>query len=616
MRLRLIALLLVVLALGACESEIENETDDDLQDAAQALHSEFDGTTHTEEVSLPTTFEGFDVTYESSSSLFEEGTLDVPGYYEGDASAEVTFTMDGETSKTFTLELRTGDTLEHSRTISFRNIADEYELDARDVEIVYNEPHTVPYIELNDALELLDGGEKDGAIDLDALEIDRADGVITITNHVEGDEAEEEDPEAGYTPEDRTYTLVIDTQENTVEVNKFDFFNSFSTPPLTDFGQDLNVVDYSVDYSDGVTFDLDDYNMTIFDNEDGVYLPFHLANTFFSGQMYDIHYLGDEIIGYDGYSYTRAASAIRNSSRSEATIEERRRQYTYDYTAFVFDHFYGLKEDQGVDTYYDVFDKDDFMATGNTHYINLFNAIYGLDDMHTSMPLNGMYTTDELPGLTMNVLGERSQEFQGALTAVNQQGLCGSEVTVRTIDDGRVGVISIPGFDEDTGNDFADALDALEATVDDVVVDLSCNTGGVVGGMIQVLGHMSDEPIDLHTLNAADGTTSVTSYASDVEARTEYSWHLRTSGATYSAGNMMAQTFKDMELGTLIGEQSAGGASSIAPVALPNGAVIIISSPSVNTDENFNSTEFGVPVDTYVSVSEFSDDDSLLDAID
>ena len=601
--------LLIIISLAACGNGEEIAPDE--QEALDQVINDIDALSIEPGTTLPTEVDGFDVTYNDDDDIVSEsGEIDY-GYY--DASMEPVITvMLGDIEETLSLTLSEPEPLSISRTVDFRNRADEYLLDDTSVDIRYNVEHTVPYISLSDAIDLLDGGEKDGAIDADSMDIDQNGDVWTLTVETENEpEAEDEEPVG----EDRTFTLEFDASANEAHVNKFDFFNAFSESTQTDFGQDLEVKDFSVEYADGATFAFDDYNLNLFNHDDELYIPFQIANKFLSGQMYDMHYISDEIIGYDGYSYERSQSAIRNSSRSDETMHPLRQQYTYDYMTFVFDHFYGLKDDQGVDTYYDVFEEDDFFEDGNRHYINIFEQIYALDDMHTSMSVNGMYTESDLPQLSLNILGDRARTFQNNLTAVDQQGLCANAVSSRTLDDESTAIINIPGFDENTGDEFGEALETLDDSVEDIVVDLSCNTGGVMGGMIQVLGYMTDEPVELYSLNAGDGATSNTTYTSDVDARDDINWHVRTSGVTYSAGNIMAQVVSDMDLGTLIGEQSAGGAASIQTVALPNGAIIVISSPSLSANANYESIEFGVPVDEEIPLSDFSDDEILKEAI-
>ena len=577
-----------------------------------------------EDVVLVDSVDDLDISYEIDSPyLNENGEVTRPPYHTGGVDVDVNVTVsDGENelSKIFTVALlqKPYSTISYDETLEFENLATEYLLDDTTLDVFYTMEGGLPYVDIESFLTLLDGGEQTGAIDKSQLEITHDGPSLTISITIEADDEEYEE---GDTPveEDTTFILDFAFDENRITVNEFNFFGSFSESTQTDFGSGLSVSDYEEHPGDDVTFELSEYDLEIIhDEERGYLMPFQMANLFFSGQMFDVSYNGDELIGWDTYQRQSATvqNRLRDSSLNNEPMSDAILLKTYNYMVFTFDYFYGLKDDQGVDTYYDVFSKEQITAQGNNHYDAVFRSAYNLDDLHTSYLMSGFYRPDHEVELQLSHLGSRTRGFYQNFWDIEDMNLCERDEVIY-YDNGRVALIPVAGFDEDTGDDFDAFMQEiqLQAGVEDIVVDLSCNTGGIVGGMIQVIGHMTNEPIPFHYLNPTDGATATYWYESEVDAYDEYNWHVLSSPITYSAGNMMVRTVQEMGIAHVIGEDSAGGAASIRTNILPTGAIIIMSSTSVSADEDYNSVEMGIPVDTPLSLEDFTDESAILEAI-
>ncbi len=565
---------------------------------------------------------------EDESYIHQSGLVNPPLHQTGEKEVLLTTTV------TFTQEPYDDTVFEHDITVvvapreegavdsfnilPFENLAEEWALDDGDLRIYYLEAGGTPYVDMRAFLELLDGGEEEGAIHYDELDVSFVGNRVIIESHFE-------DEDGLY--DEMTYSLEIDFADNTAIVNNYSFFNSFHVSPKTDFGLGLEVVGYEYELSDPVVFDFEAYRMELV--RDRYLIPFHVANLFFSGSMFDLYYNGDAIYGFDTYQRhdEDVRSTMLSSSYNHESIPREKRLATYNFLVFSFDYFYGLKADHAVDTYYDVFDMEEALRDSRRHYENIRRMALRLDDLHTSFLTTGMYYPDYEPQLGFNELGPRSQSFYEILWDIQDYRLVDrrqlddplilDEDSVVLYDDGRVARIPISGFDEETGEKFAEVLDYVDSleTVEEIIIDLSYNTGGIVGGMIQVLGHMTDEDIPLHNLNAGDLSTSTTYYAGETEAR-DYEWHILASPITYSAGNMMVQIAKDMGLATIIGQNTAGGAASITTNILPSGAIIIMSSPRLSADADYESIETGVEVDIEIPLTSFRREGDILDALD
>ncbi len=498
--------------------------------------------------------------------------------------------------------------LERNRTVDFVNIATEYIVEDTSVELFYLTNENLPYISMIDFIYMLEG-----AIVVEDLEITTENEQVII--HYQSED--EDDPSIVY-----EYTMKIDFDRSTVEVNRFGFFSGLSEATQTDFGVGLEVEDYEETLYGPVIMNLRDYRFELFYDDNHYYMPLIIANLFFSGSMYDVYYNGDRVIGFDTYQIINSGSAgraarrtLNDTSYNSQSIPSDIKDSTYRYLVFSFDYFYGLKGVQEVETYYDVFSSrkpNIYTQSGLdvTHYHELVHIANSMDDLHTWHQMSGIYN-ELLDYRTQQGYGSRINAYIRALNQVN----CNFDEGVRYYDNDRLAKIFIDGFSDDTPVDFETWINDIDAkgTVDRVVIDLTCNGGGILGTMIQVLGYMTDELIPIHGLNSTALSTSTVWYSSENVAR-DYDWYIFTSPLTYSAANLMTSIAQEMGIATVIGQQSSGGASSITTNILPNGTILMMSSTSVLTNADYESIEFGIAVDIEIDFDDFYDEDALINA--
>lgn len=578
-------------------------------------------TTINSDIDLPGEIGQSTITWETSDPhyLTSEGVYNPPLHRSG--TKEVTLTAhasyrDETATQEFyvTLETLPEPTVSNTETLEFTNIADEYLLDDVSIDIHYTEAEGLPYVDVESFLALLDGGTQSGAIILEDVDVIVDDNTIRIEYFSDSTA----DLEPGEEPlmEDITYFIEIDFDTNLITVSHFDFFGAYQQATQTDFGSGLSVADYTYEYKDPVVFDLNTYRLDTIVHNDELLIPFHLANLLFSGSMYDVYYNGDELIGFDTYQRSDVESQVRDSSYSGSEMTWLKALRTYNYTVFTFDHYYGLRYDQDVDTYYDVFDQE--ALTSNNHDEAVWDLAYDLDDLHTSHLMYGYHSDEDTKVLTdLADVGDRTRDFYYDLFALrDDMGLCSDKNTVTYYDEGDVARVRITGFDENTPDEFGALMDTVvtDGTATKVVVDISCNTGGIVGGMIQVLGYMTDDLLPIHGLNAGDLSTYTAYYDSETEAL-DYDWYILSGPITFSAGNMMTQIASELDNVTILGEDSEGGAASITTNILPSGATLIMSSNNLSADSNYNSIEMGVPVDYHIDMDDFKSETAILAAI-
>lgn len=538
-----------------------------------------------------------------------KGRLNRPGFDEGDADVTLTATLiKGEytDTKTFVVTVAKEDENLVTSTVAmpFESLADEYIVSNGTLDIHYVNGGDLPYVDIQEFITLLTG-----AIISDDLEVVGVENTLTVSYTVTDED----------TSEEFVYYTEYNFLNNTLKVNDFSFFDGISESTQTDFGSGLSTVDYVETDPDIVMVDLDDYNFD-FIRHDGKYLiPFHFANLFYSGGMYDAYYNGDKVYGVDTYQLMdddSVSDTVLTSSKTTEDMPLDIREATYNYLAFIFDYFYGLKEEKGIESFYDTLSvyRGNYISQDDaTAYSATFRFAYSLDDLHTSHMFAGYYEDYEIQ-LTLSDLGPKTTNYYE--TSWDLEDACDAKQPYRTLDNDTIGVIFIEGFEAETPDEFEASLNALLAlgTIESIVVDLSCNGGGILGSAFQILGFLTDEPIGIHSRETTDGSTD--SWYMDTEnVAADVDWYILTSTLTFSAANLTTSVAKDMGIATIIGTPSSGGACSITAMLLPDGSGIMISSTGMLTNNRYESIEAGISVDIAMDdVTDFEELATLINA--
>ncbi|MFW5889115.1 MAG: S41 family peptidase [Bacillota bacterium] len=514
------------------------------------------------------------------------------------------------------------------RNVAFEGTSEEYVVDQAAVDLYYVDEGELPYIDIETFFNLMDGAIEADILTYTMIESDIMEIEYSYT-YTDYDDQEVTD----------IYTATIDFTENTLTVSNFDFFAGYIASTESDYGEGLNYVD--ADYVDGeeVTIPLGMYNFDLVIHNDAgnmqYLMPLAVANIIFMNDVYyQAYYNGDKIWGVDTFALSAGDEEIINqihdSSYNEEDMTKDVRLATYNALALVMDYFYGLKPDKGYETFYDIISASmESMITGTDNYIynKIFDYMYGMDDLHTSHVFYGFYDTRTTSGLSISDLGPQTVAFyeglwdmQDALEA-KYGGYSDDDIPDRTLlADDTVAIIHITGFTIDTPDEFKAILDALPATVEDVVIDLSYNTGGNIGAVMRIFGYMTEQQYNYHSQNPADGS-AVTYYIESDYVAYDYNWYVLTSGVTFSAANMFASMAKELEI-PVIGQKSSGGASSIGSFILPDGSGVMISTNNVLSTRvgnevdgyDYESVESGIPVDIYIN--NVTNDTKILEAIE
>ena len=168
-----------------------------------------------------------------------------------------------------------------------------------------------------------------------------------------------------------------------------------------------------------------------------------------------------------------------------------------------------------------------------------------------------------------------------------------------------------------------DQILAISPNLENVMLDLSWNTGGNVGALYRIVGFITDQPFRVSSIDRDTGGFSSSYVVIDgVPNYSNLNWALLITPVTFSAANSMATIFMENELGPIIGKQSGGGACSITPILLPNGTAFTMSSNNINayrtgtgSDEDpyvYHNNEFGITPDYPIDIKDIYDIDTLL----
>jgi hypothetical protein len=162
-------------------------------------------------------------------------------------------------------------------------------------------------------------------------------------------------------------------------------------------------------------------------------------------------------------------------------------------------------------------------------------------------------------------------------------------------------------------------------SIENIMLDITWNTGGNVGALYRVIGFMTDQPFLVSRISG-DTNAKSSSHVQvvGVPQYHTYKWAVLTSPVSFSAANSLATIVKENNIATVIGLQTGGGASSITPILLPVGSSFTMSSNSVSayrrglgTEESpyiYYDTEFGIRPNIVISIDKIFDPATLMAA--
>lgn len=396
-------------------------------------------------------------------------------------------------------------------------------------------------------------------------------------------------------------------------------------------------------YGDEMTVDLGANGIHMIAQDEEYYVPMQTLNDFtllrtqvsviFNGQALFLAN-DDDFYSYAEGSYTEIARIYYSAptgDRSDALAE-----YSYNELCLALDTFYGLKEVHDISSFRQLFWQIalDEVLSGNDA-MDADNALkriidYDFDDLHSVFNeysyLAGLNPISNSTGISNRKLEAHGDEYGKARKAAYPDGWLNYEEV------GNTAYITFDSFEsnyygrsyyaaKDEGEELDDTVALIiyaheqitrpNSPIENVVLDLTNNTGGAVDAAVVVLGwFLGDAPFSVK--NMATGAMSTAVYRADVNLDHEYdekdtvadkNLYCLISPVSFSCGNLVPAALKASQKVTLIGRTTGGGSCVVQPMSTAYGTLFQISAAlrmSFLKNGSFYDIDQGVDPDYYI----------------
>lgn len=383
--------------------------------------------------------------------------------------------------------------------------------------------------------------------------------------------------------------LIWDSENDVIEYNNFHLFegiNALTYQMESDYFDVENTYYYQGLHSGEI--DLKLYDMSIEEKDDRIYIPLYLANLFLTGYQIDVYHLNDQL--YITSSVYSIEDGLYNQEIENEDDEENIVENSVNYLALLFDHFYGLKTKNQVDSYVQEFEDYGLYnkTTFKTFNEDLQRYLYSVGDLHTNISLFGYgdAETDYIIPFTSDRLYKYQQAFM-----MQDCHLREDQVVLEEEDD--YYRLYINAFTTDTRGLLEEVLVNINPEKD-IYIDLSCNGGGYLVTVFEVLAFLTNDPIEYAHMNQHTGDIYRDLITPKENVALDNNFYIYINKATFSAASLFVHLVKENDLAYVFGLQSFGGASSVAWSALPNNLILTYSSNTVLLDKNLETIEDGV----------------------
>ena len=300
-------------------------------------------------------------------------------------------------------------------------------------------------------------------------------------------------------------------------------------------------------------------------------------------------------------------------------------QYLRSYNGYLFlyflDNFYGLKEEKGIDnaanfckkigTYNAIFSRND-----STRAQGIADTLSRLDDNHTALVSSSYawgnpefdrwtYADGVINRSQLNVslTSKRKRVYNSKYLTVGEDIIYSSDgktamfmfdeflygTSEQVFNDD--GTIREGAYNYDTYIRLVSVFNTLKEKggVENVVLDISTNGGGVVGVMMKLLSLISSSDsntiyyLESASRQLASAKTKIdinndSLYNQDDCFGDDFNISILTSDCSFSAANAFACSAQYQNIATIIGQKSGGGECAVAIHYLPNGEYLYHSS--------------------------------------
>ncbi|MBQ9384686.1 MAG: hypothetical protein IJT87_10675 [Ruminiclostridium sp.] len=424
----------------------------------------------------------------------------------------------------------------------------------------------------------------------------------------------------------------------------------------------------TVRYGHEITMDLGAYNIKLRHRGDGFYVPLQtMSDIFLAPNQLNLLYNGRAVILYNegveplvtdgGYTALGKIYYGKNGKYAGKKIGKDLAEYSYNELCFAMDHLYGLKANHNIDSFAELVDQRGFaMLMTDTDTRSSDYALYqlihqNLDDQHSIFKATSYASGYGFGDALYEKFGEGrardetfalKDEYKSIRDKYNPDGVPGYQEV------GDTAYITFDGFyantrdyyekaptadDKDTFGIIAYSVQQIlrkDSPIKNVVLDLSCNTGGQVDAAVYTIAaFLGKASISLEDPNTGALVTNDykidTNFdhkfnSKDTLAGKGLNLYCLESKVSFSCGNLVPSMFKDDPHVTLIGQRSGGGACSVMPMSTATGTLFRVSSSirlSFLRNGSFYDIDQGAEPDFVISKAEhFYDREELTKYID
>ena len=431
-------------------------------------------------------------------------------------------------------------------------------------------------------------------------------------------------------------------------------FNAAGEPELFQ-----RLVNRSFDrYGDAVRLNLGEYGIDMIRQNNYYLIPLQTLGDFtvatalnvdilFNGV--DLFLANNKMLGNNLEGYTALGEKYFSTGPADRSPELA--EYGYHELCLALDHLYGLKNIHNIDSFAQLFWQINFekqlsgpsAEAADTALYDLLD--FHLDDVHSSFDgysrMTGKKNTEGMMGTSTRkldqyidaygeerkrILGEDYPRYQEVGNTAyitfdkfvsTKPGTYYEMIRDKRVPDDTIGLIIYAH----------DQIHRENSPIENVVLDLSNNTGGEVNAAIFVTAWMLGEA-PLSVQNNFTGALSTAVYRADVNLDREFderdtvedkNLYCLISPVSFSCGNMVPALLKASERVTLLGRTSSGGSCTVQPLTSAWGTYFNISGPSrmsFQKNGSFYDIDQGVDPDFHISrIRNFYDREALTEYI-
>ncbi|MBO7123703.1 MAG: hypothetical protein J6V90_10565 [Treponema sp.] len=408
------------------------------------------------------------------------------------------------------------------------------------------------------------------------------------------------------------------------------------------------------------TIDLGRYGLKMFVIDEKLYIPFQALSPVFL-EIVNIVFNGtDYYINLDPDNDADTQHKAFESGRSPSPIRSRlKAEYNYRAVCLCFDTNYCLKDKRAIigkdninlfnDSIFAAGLGFDLLSTDTETYDKAFvRFLMGyIDDGHTFYQAPSIYQSmgsvnsykryvGAILGPRYKKLDQTSAEMKkrraaaGGLGSDPNDDSYGGNADWWYIDNGtdKLGILVFDTFETPQGFSpykfFTDAFNGLKAEhpgIKNIVIDISCNGGGLIAQCLAALNFL-DDSVYLPQKNHLDNSITRHRYVITDAAGNSlkqvsadgspFHFYVLTSGFSFSCGNLFPAVCKHQLDIPIVGQQSGGGGGVVKSTQTTDGAVFRTSASremcAIDKSGNYVSIDSGVPVDLPIPYEAFYGD--------